>query len=515
MHTTPVAPRAPILGNFMTPQVSRVDNTRHARYSIGGFTPSGARGLNSSTGGGGDGPQRVRVVEPWKVEDLVVPEVATAKEETSASVFESPTRKREKLSKEERQVRLRSSRPRYRFDGTYVLITSGQAILERRRSALSTPDAFSGGYVPGSRRTSLFPMPVSPSKAQAPLPALDITQGEVGLSSVKEDEDENTQVLLARMKQMVEGVKNRQSIGIAPRPSTGKPSLSPKKPIRGFSLFAPEDTQHVSKLILEETEEEGEGERLVEHEEEVDNSNGLESDTDGHSNEGHETSTTLGKRQRSPIQQRGSKTPRMGGLRRVFVAPREAPTPSFKGMREMFAAPTNIPSTPKFKGMREMFSELRDGPATPRMEGMSELFAQEQEQEGTILGSNAPPQDHGVPSVGENVEEVDAEIEEEEGPESEQVIEPVAPVPSRVSRAKKAPSRIPAARRAAPRSAPAKVSMASKLPVVVENEAVTVDSAVTTKSTAARVVRRTKTRTVDNDQVCVSCNTLLPCTNAS
>lgn len=69
------------LGNFMTPQVSHAGrSSRHVRYSVGGFTPGGIHGAPAAplqalpiASAAHTGPRRVRVVEPWKVEDIVIP----------------------------------------------------------------------------------------------------------------------------------------------------------------------------------------------------------------------------------------------------------------------------------------------------------------------------------------------------------------------------------------------------------------------------------------------------------
>ena len=68
----------------MTPQVPHAGrSSRHVRYYVGGFTPGGIHGapaaplqalpIASAATGAQTGPRRVRVVEPWKVEDIVIP----------------------------------------------------------------------------------------------------------------------------------------------------------------------------------------------------------------------------------------------------------------------------------------------------------------------------------------------------------------------------------------------------------------------------------------------------------
>ena len=124
----------------MTPQAPRrVDfglmknkSRSHVRYSVGGFTPGGIYGTAtpgpSTAFGGASGPRRVRVVEPWKVTDITVPlkdtedtelERENENEKTGSGWLGTPKRnisaspsKRERLSEEERQVKLMISTSR-------------------------------------------------------------------------------------------------------------------------------------------------------------------------------------------------------------------------------------------------------------------------------------------------------------------------------------------------------------------------------------------------------------------
>ncbi len=165
LHIQPQArsPHKSMTGPFMTPQVPRGRSRGPVRYSVGGFTPGGIHGAHlpqpplgglgmagsSSTSrasvgmrqegpvGWGSGPRRVRLVERWKVEDIVVPVAGQTSEsdgsrefrhygeggednidedeENRPSAYESfdqaiasppstPMRQKEKLSEEERQV---------------------------------------------------------------------------------------------------------------------------------------------------------------------------------------------------------------------------------------------------------------------------------------------------------------------------------------------------------------------------------------------------------------------------
>ncbi|KAI0767349.1 hypothetical protein C8Q74DRAFT_1355372 [Fomes fomentarius] len=288
------------LGNFMTPQIPR--SAYHPRLSLG-VAPQ-------------TGPRRVRVVAPWKVGEVGIPTVVkeennvqvTASAPAPPSTPRSPVKK-EKLTEEERE-----------------------AIRARRRSALTTPDNFFKGQTPGSRRM-LFP-----NLAPLPSPSFSSQIGEIASTSSSqsqssvlegasssdlssaasapkvEDEGEDTAVLLARMKQMVEGVKQRQSLG---RQSL---SLSPRKREGGFSLLAPNhaSTHRPSRILIEEDESDVP----------------IADDRD----------------EEEPAVQ----TPQMYDLRHVFSRPQaEASTPVLAGVKEMFRARPAV-ETPRMDGVREM-----------------------------------------------------------------------------------------------------------------------------------------------------------------
>ncbi|KAI1792452.1 hypothetical protein LXA43DRAFT_1006622 [Ganoderma leucocontextum] len=328
---TPLAEPPRPLGQFMTPQIQRF--SKQPRLSLG---PGAAPDV---------GPRRVRVVAPWKVSEIQVP--ATVKEEgvsgPSTSAAAPPSTplspvKREKLTDEERE-----------------------AIRARRRSALATPDNFFKGQTPGSRRTlfpTLAPLP-SPSFGEAASSSTKAasaqetsTSTSSSTSSVKVEEQEDTAVLLARMKQMVEGVKQRQSLG---RQSL---SLSPRKREGGFSLLAPDHARphRPSHILLEEEDGDAHMDDEPEHEhEEVE----------------------------EPALASAPKTPRMSDLRHVFQRPREElSTPALAGVREMFRPhPQGPAETPRMDGMQEMLSTPVAYRAAPAAETQDEGENEEEEEE--------------------------------------------------------------------------------------------------------------------------------------
>ncbi|PSS34226.1 hypothetical protein PHLCEN_2v1736 [Hermanssonia centrifuga] len=542
LHIQPQArsPHKTMTGPFMTPQVPRGRSRGPVRYSVGGFTPGGIHGAHlpqpplgglgmagssstsrasvgmrqdGSVGGWGSGPRRVRLVEPWKVEDIVVPVAGQGSEsdgsrefghqgengednmdedeENRPSAYESvdqaiastpstPMRRKEKLSEEERQ-----------------------AILDRRRSALQTPDAFFGGQAPGARRLSLFPLsPTKPTSrselTSTPLPAVAEAPsrsyispvkrlGDYDVSEVKEeDEDdherenmEDTSVLLARMKQMVEGVKRRQSMG--PRPSVGSgsgPIMTPRKS-RGFSLLAP-DAEHAfapTKTVVtdvDEEEEEGMEGKEGDSAEESDKENDIRGDLHAQGSRDEEIP------QEQEEQGHDIEMESEDGL--VESGPlRTEPTPRFEGMRHMFSIPREETGRPSFIGVRNLSThDLTQ--VTPRMNGMRELFQTERvmatpafEGVGDMLAT--PPAFKASDSQQEATEK--GKVQEQQEPRK-------PPAASRAPRGRKpaTSSRIPAS---APRTAPV-----SK--VVFKKDLSTVEE-------GSRATRKPRLRSADPDPI--------------
>lgn len=78
---------APALGRFMTPQLTRVSGNE--QYAVSGFNAGAAT----------VGPRRVKIVEPWKIEDIVVP---IKQEEKPEGFLTSPQKQR--LTEQEKRV---------------------------------------------------------------------------------------------------------------------------------------------------------------------------------------------------------------------------------------------------------------------------------------------------------------------------------------------------------------------------------------------------------------------------
>ena len=320
--STPSTTGVPLrpLGQFMTPQASSAFSrpATRTRASLGGP----ALALSSSVSGAAAGPRRVRLVEPWKISDIIVPptqgdvktegdDAAAVKEERAASVVPGPgTPRRDRVSEEEKRVRRTSPS----FVGSCA--DHAQAIRERRKSALTTPDAFFNGRAPGVRPS---PSTASSSSAPAPLPALFPAPP----SPVKaEDGGEDAGVLLARMREMVADVRRRQS-GAGAEDVPRRASLSPRKRA-GFSLLAREEAG--TDTIVEEQEQE-----------------------DGNAD--------------APVP--------------VAAAPREVGTPQMNDLRHLFGAPAKAQATPQLKGVREMFRPVKPpaGVEDAALEGVGEMLS--------------------------------------------------------------------------------------------------------------------------------------------
>lgn len=319
---------------------------------------------------------------------------------------------------------------------------STQAIQDRRRSALTAPDTFFGGQAPGigarAGRMSMSPTKnaayTSPQKAQL--------QSQGG-------EEEDTRVLLERMKETVEGMKRRRSVA----PATGIFGLG-DAPVESEETQAQEDhdaemeqeqEQDPYEQEQDEQEEEASSDEEVGEGEESDKENAagdaMPLDAEGE----HEYSVASSSR--TPVRSTttsstATKTPHLD-LKHIFAQPPK--TPSFKGVRELFKDNAAAPQTPHMDGMRHLFSD-RQVPATPSFEGVGEMMS--------------TPSGWRTTDVKEEEPEVDEEIPEEE-------LEEVKPArrarnkPASSSSIAKPPSSssmpggtiIPATRRRAPRAA--------------------------------------------------------------
>ncbi|KAH7911483.1 hypothetical protein BJ138DRAFT_1150446 [Hygrophoropsis aurantiaca] len=343
MHARP-------LGQFMTPQVPRV-------IGIG----RGA-GRNSVDGTIGNGPRRVRVDPKWKVTDIVVP-IPSNQSETAPEVTHSTTKLEEDEYDSGRRLTQRISDE------------ERKAIQERRRSALRTPDPYFGGQVPGlgvrrfSNIAAASPAPaslsvrksVSPSKTHlnlSPSKMEDLREEEQSGS----EEEEDTRSLLARMKQTVEEMKRRRSVG--PSRDNDEDGNSEKD----------EDEHEAASHDGSDKENGG----AVDSDRENPD---ISSDIDDAKNE-----IQVLKPDEKLASNPAPQTPHLETLKHLFPAPKAGVnTPAVRGMRDLFKQSKGVTmtSTPRMDGLRDMY--LREGkraPDTPAFEGMEEMLTAPDGYEG-------------------------------------------------------------------------------------------------------------------------------------
>ena len=182
------------------------------------------------------------------------------------------------------------------------------------------------------------------------------------VDSVMSAEDEDTQALLERMKETVEGMKRRRS-GIPATP-VGKMSLTFAK--------AQADVESMQRMQdiegeLEEGDEEGSDKE--------NHNDVIGGPTEDASNEQDELALeTPMENLVRPTGVSVSKTPRLD-LKHMLSASSAPPkTPSFKGIREMFQDRQQAePQTPKMDGIKTMFRQPKV-PETPAFEGIGEMM---------------------------------------------------------------------------------------------------------------------------------------------
>ncbi|KZS99805.1 uncharacterized protein LAESUDRAFT_70669 [Laetiporus sulphureus 93-53] len=357
------------LGRFMTPQLTIAD--RHVRlpnlrYSVG----PGTQGSDTSMYGTSStfdvsGPRRVRLVEPWKIEDIVVPlnDTEAAEDEEHKHVEETKTTEEEESKAPEPSPKKRGK----------VSVEERRAIRERRRSALRTPDTFFNGQVPGSRRTTLLPpsTPMLPAlfantgilsarsnepsgSSENPLGPPPAEEKEVAVSVKEEENAEDSQVLLARMRHMVEGVRRRQSV------ETGelsrRMSVSPRKR-RGFSLLQEGGYEGEDDVEGQEADADGEDEEAEVGVEDIQEDVEMVEEMDEHLEAGAEDEVDIEAERDAEFDEAAVNGP--------FETVEESAdaTPS---------RPLEVPQTPQLNDLRHLFSS-RAAPSTPRFSGMREI----------------------------------------------------------------------------------------------------------------------------------------------
>ncbi|KAG6329949.1 hypothetical protein ID866_9139 [Astraeus odoratus] len=376
------APAPRLMGAFMTPQVSRVPLYTGVGRGGGRSSFDGATAPSCGIGG----PRRVRIEPKWKVTDIVVP---LRNEEGDVEPVATRTNTVQ-VKQEEKNAGIPGSTRRLR-----ATEEERQAIRERRRSALSTPDPYFGGQVPGlgTRRlsnapgTSPAPLPslssaatqgLSPKKAQSLSPTKLAAHAEQSGS----EEEEDTRSLLDRMKQTVEVMKRRRSIG----PFSGEDEEpNPDRALVKDDQHATTDNQIGEGLSDDGSDKENAEKDIemtsVKRTEGFGTANAaeigldtcaLEEDRDDDA----PADLPLPALTRQPA---NPQTPQLESLKHLFPQTRVttmAATPAVQSMRHLFRnAPSEV-ETPPMDGVRMMF--LREGRsehlATPTFEGVSEMM---------------------------------------------------------------------------------------------------------------------------------------------
>lgn len=315
---------------------------------------------------------------------------------------------------------------------------------------MTTPDAFFGGQTPGSRKFSHLPS-LSPKKA-APIAALSIVDTIHEVKDEEEEEaEEDTQVMLAKMKQMVEGVKRRQSMGARPSIGPGSGSTSPRKP-SGFSLLAPEGEEPRGIPRRE----------IVEVEEDDDDDEDNDDDKENvHQNEDVEMAED---------EEDFSSHPQAGT--------RQPTTPKFTGVRELFREAAEEMHTPQMDGLRNLFRPERVA-ATPAFEGLGEMLAT------PAAYQEEPP----LPKL-----------------DLKPALQKPKPVPAKSTQTRKPPSitRVPAPRRPATRTPAPRVD--SPVETIPEEPEPSGSGNGKAKAVATRVTRKPRSKTTETNEVCPDIN---------
>jgi len=332
------APRP--LGPFMTPQPSAVRAS-----SV----------LSSQLGLSVQGPQRVRITQPWRVKDLIVPLPSTT------GVKKEDLEPKERISEAEKSVS--------QFIVPYNLqlidsLLNRQAIRARRKSALMTPDP-ADSQIPGSRRMSTI---LQPPPNTAPSFPPSSKKPFIKPDPNPPEEEEDTEVLLEKVKAKIEDLRRLQNIGLGPPPLERQRSRSPTKQ-DAESLFWGSDS--VTSTRIDQRGNEGNASTVQPQGEDE------EMDDDEVEEQEVIRQTTPVKSWNPSQAKLPPKTPRMDGMKGLFAGPRTVPsTPAMGGIRQLFSEPVE-PKTPAYGGVRDMFKTTAapDVPGTPVLEGVGDMLS--------------------------------------------------------------------------------------------------------------------------------------------
>ena len=328
------------LGSFMTPQPSAVRASSVFSDQLGLSV---------------QGPQRIRIMQPWRVKDLVVPPPPIT------DVKREDPEPKEYVSKEEKSVSPFILHSHLQLTD---LLLNWQAIRARRKSAFMTPDP-ADSQIPGSRRMSTILRPAPPTAPSIPSSS---KKPFIKPDPNSPEEEEDTEVLLEKVKAKIEDLRRRQCIGLGPPPLERQRSRSPTKP-DAESLFWGSDS--ITSMRIDQVGDKGDVGTVHSHPQ------GEDEDIDDDEVEEQEVI-----RQTTPVRswdpstaKLPPKTPKMDGMRGLFADPKAVlPTPAMGGIKELFNKPTE-PGTPAYGGVRDMFKTAAPViPGTPILEGLGDLL---------------------------------------------------------------------------------------------------------------------------------------------
>lgn len=228
-----------------------------------------------------------------------------------------------------------------------------------------TPDP-ADSQIPGSRRMStiLQPPPIAapsvPPSSKKPLVKLDPNPPE---------EEEDTEVLLEKVKAKIEDLRRRQSIGLGQPPLERRRPHSPTKP-DAESLFWGSDS--VTSTRIDQVGDKDSAGMVQPHP--------LDEGEDMDDDEAEEQEVV---QQTTPVKSWNPsraklppKTPKMDGMKGLFADPKAAlSTPAMGGLKHLFNESAQ-PQTPAYDGVRDMFktAAVLAAPGTPVLDGVKDML---------------------------------------------------------------------------------------------------------------------------------------------
>lgn len=220
-------------------------------------------------------------------------------------------------------------------------------------------------HIPGSRRMSTILQPHTTAPSIPPSSKKPFIKPDPN----PPEEEEDTEVLLEKVKAKIEDLRRRQTIGLGPPPLERQRSRSPTKH-DAESLFWGSDT--VTSTRIGQVSDNGSVGMLHSH---------MQDEDEGMGEDEAEEQEVI--RETTPVKpwnpskvKLPPKTPRMDGMKRLFVDPKVVPsTPAMGGIKQLFSEPAES-QTPIYGGVRDMFKTTTapDAPGTPVLEDVKDLL---------------------------------------------------------------------------------------------------------------------------------------------